>query len=323
MKKILTIIALMTMLFVSCSTKVDLYCNEGDTTIVYAVLEVDADTNYFRITKSSLSNEIIYNYEDIDVKFAGVFKNETQVDTIMLDTVYKMVDREKRMYYYTTKKLDKGHEYTLLIHRKADDVTVSSKINTICNIRFKKPIGKYINFLSSYNSKIEWAGSGSSFAPQINASFFEITTFFHYKELMPGATDTVERYMEWPMRSEQAENLYNPSDFDYVIHYNPTVFFDRLERDDYLVNNSPYGVQRWLMPFEIRITAYGEELYKYFIINNATSLIQEVPNYTNIENGIGLMSSRTIVSTFHVIEQVCRKRISYNYPYGFYYDPNL
>ena len=323
MKKFLTIVALAAIILASCSTRVDLFCDNGDTTIVYSVLEVNADTNYFRITKSSLYNEIMYNYNDIDVKFVGLFKDEAQPDTIMLDTISKLVDGEMIMYYYTTKKLRIGQEYTLLIHRKADDVTVSSKTSTICNINFRKPTGKYIDFKSIFRSRIEWVGSGASIAPQINASFFDVTTFFHYKELMPGATDTVERYMEWPMVSEQAHNLYNTTNFNYVTYYKPATFFDRLERDNYLVNNSPIGVQRWLMPFEIRVTAYGEELYNYYIVNNSTSAIQDIPNYTNIDNGIGLMSSRTVVSTFHVIEQICRIRIANNYPYGFYYDPNL
>lgn len=323
MKNLSLLIATAILLFASCSTKVDLYCYDGDKTIVYSVLDVDADTNYFRITKSSLTNEIMYNYNDIDVKFVGLFKDGAKADTIMLDTISKMINGEKRMFYFTTKKLLTGQEYTLLVHRKADNVTVSSTASTICSIRFKKPMGKYIDFKSNYTNKIVWFGSGTDIAPQINASFFEITAFFHYKELMPGATDTVDRYMEWPMSSEQAHEMYNTTNFDYVVYYKPSLFFDRLERDEYLKNNSPYGVQRWLMPFEIRVTAYGNELYNYFVINNAISAIQEIPNYTNIENGIGLMTSRTTVSTFHVVEQICRKRITYNYPYGFYYDPNL
>lgn len=321
--KRLFIFILFLIIATSCTTKFDLYCYEGDTTIVYSILEVNADTNYFRITKSSLENEYTYNYDDIDVRFTGLFKNELQPDTITLDTISIISDGQLKTYYFTDKKLIDGQTYTLLIHRKADDVTISSTTMTINDLRFIKPVyGSYINFRPTHVNKIEWIGLGS-IAPEINASYYVVTGYFHYRELMPGATDTVDRVMVWPIGTEQANHLFNTYDSHYIMFYTPSTFFTLLGEDEYLQNNSPLGVQRWLEPFEFEIIAYGEELYNYHIINNSYSAIQEVPNYTNIVNGIGLMSSRTAKSSFHVIEQLCRKRISENYDYGFYYDPNL
>ena len=322
MKKLYPII-LLVLLLCSCTTKFDLYCYDGDTTIIYSVLEVNADTNFFRITKSSLENEYEYNYDDIEVRFAGVFKNESQPDTIMLDTISIICDGLPEKYYFTTRKLIENQEYTVIVFRKADNVTVLSKAKTICDISFIRPLGKYINFKSSIVNQVQWVGTHHPDAPTINAGYFSVTGYFHYKELMPGATDTVERYMEWTLGSGTDDEWCNTTYHYYSTYYTPSTFFLLLENDEYLNENSPYGVQRWLEPFEFKLFVYGEELYDYHIINNSTSAIQEVPNYSNIENGIGVVSSRTTVSTFHVIEQLCRKRISENYPYGFVYDPNL
>lgn len=314
----------MALLVCSCTTKFDLYSYDGDTTIVYSVLDVDADTNYFRITKSSLDNAFTYNYDDIDVRFAGLFKNEPRPDTIMLDTISIMTDGRLKTYYYTTKKLIENQEYSIIVLRKTDSVTIFSKAKTICKVSIFRPTSLYgINFQSSHVNQIQWTGTGHDDAPNINAGFFNITGYFHYKELMPGATDTVDRYMEWSIGSGQAEQLQNPTFRYYVTYYTPSMFFVLLENDEYLKNNSPYGVQRWLEPFEFRINAYGEELFEYYVANNSTSVIPEVPNYSNIENGIGLLSSRSTISKFYVIEQLCRIRISNDYPYGFIYDPNL
>ena len=323
MKKFLTLIALAATFLVSCTTDFDLYIHEGDTTIIYSVLEVNADTNYISVTKSSLEHDYYYKPEDIEVSFAGQFADGNAVDTISLPTIEKNVEGEVRTFYYTTRKLIKDQEYEVLVLRKADSVLVTSKTKTVCNILFKKPLGKYINLRNINVAGIEWIGVGNEEAPKINAGFYDVYAYFHYKELMPGATDTVDRFMEWKIISDEAKNLYNNTKFVYNAFYTPVWFFTLLEKNDYLVNNSPFGVQRWLEPFEIRLYVYGEELYKYFIINNATSAIQEVPNYSNVENGIGLMSARTIVSHFYVIEQICRKRITENFPYGFVYDPNL
>lgn len=323
MKKILTILVLTMIIFVSCSTKVDLYTYDGDTTIIYSVLEVNADTNYISVTKSSLEHEYYYNPDDIEVRFAGSFDGEDDIDTISLPTVEKIIDGQPKNYYYTTRRLKKNQEYEILVLRKADSLLVTSKTKTMCNILVTRPMGKYINLRYINVAGIEWIGTGCEEAPKINAGYYDVYAYFHYKELMPGATDTVDRCMEWKIISEDSKSLYNTTKNVYNAFYTPVLFFSMLEKNDYLVNNSPYGVQRWLEPFEIKLYVYGDELYKYYIINNATSAIQEVPNYSNVENGIGLMSSRTTVSAYYVIEQICRKRITENYPFGFVYDPNL
>ena len=320
---ILIVVAFFAVVFAFCTTDFDLYCYDGDTTIVYSVLEVNADTNFFRITKSSLENEYEYQPGDIEVRFAGLFEGEDNIDTLELETIEKMQDGQLKPFYYTTRKLLKNQEYSLFVYRKTDSVTVSTKAKTICNISYTRPMGKYINLRSNVVNRVMWVGTKNDDAPLINAGAFDVYALFHYKELMPGANDTVWQTMTWKIRSESAVSMYNTTHHHYEAYYTPSTFFTMLEKDTYLNNNSPYGVQRWLEPFEFKIIVYGEDLYDYHNVNTATSVMQDVINVTNIDNGVGLMSSRTTVSTFHVIEQLCRKRISENYSYGFVYDPNL
>lgn len=320
---ILAIVAAVALALSSCTTDFDLYSHDGDSTILYTVLEVDADTNFFRISKSSLENEYAYQPGDIEVRFAGLFEGEDEVDTIEPATIVKMVDGQPRTFYYTTRKLLKNQEYSLFVLRKADSVVISSKTKTICGISFIRPMGKYINLRSGRLNRVMWVGIKNDDAPKINAGAFDVYAYFHYKELMPGATDTVRQTMSWKLRCESAINMYNTTYRYYEAFYTPSTFFTMLEHDPYLNNNSPYGVQRWLEDFEFQLTVYGEELYDYHCVNTATSVMQDVINVTNVDNGVGLMSSRTKVSTFHVIEQICRKRITENYNYGFVYDPNL
>jgi hypothetical protein len=57
------------------------------------------------------------------------------------------------------------------------------------------------------------------------------------------------------------------------------------------------NVQRWAGPVDIYVTAGTQELQNYIAINNAQgSLLTEVPTYTNIDNGIGILASRHTVS---------------------------
>lgn len=322
MKKYL-FFAILALVFASCRTDVDLYIDKGDTTMIYSILDVTADTNFFKISKSSLHGDYYYEEDDIDVYFTGLFDNETIVDTVMLHPVTKKKDGQLQSLYFTTKKLSEGQDYELFVIRHDDGVKVSAKTKTICHIFINKPnpLYPYIDFKYNSPRTIEWTGpEAANF--QINAAYFEVSGLFHYKELMPGSQDTVNRSMEWYFGGDQANLLFNAAQNHYVINYTPCVFFHILETDTYLLNNSPEGVQRWLQDFEFRIAVTGEDIYYYNISNGEGNHYPETNTYTNVENGRGILSSFSYISTFRTIEQVCRIRIAYDYPYGFIYDPN-
>ena len=142
----------------ACTTKFDLYSYDGDTTIVYAVLDANADTNFFKITKSFLgnANELAYDYEannykydEISVKFIGCFDNSNMVDTIMLDTISKFIPYDenasfysgiRQMYYFTDRKLQLGKEYQLVILRHSDDMVLT-------------PVGMSVDTVEIHESK--------------------------------------------------------------------------------------------------------------------------------------------------------------------------
>ena len=314
MKKIFfAIFAIAALVFSSCSNKVDLYSDEGDTTIVYAMLDTGADTNFFKITHSFIgnANELAHNYDannytydELEVTFTGVFEDSPATQTIALDTISIWIPYNPnstfysgcyQTYYYTTKKLLEGKEYTLNILRKADNVTISAKAVTINSFIYQKPVATVpITFteITTSTANVEWK---VPMAPYMStAKYFEVTGFFNYKELMPGSNDTTLHTIKWSLGSGEADNLYNTSSQlpYYVISYTPSALFTLLENDEYLKNNSPVGVQRWCEKFEFQISAIGEELYNYYLITNSTSAIQDIPNYSNVENGKGIVSSR-------------------------------
>ena len=99
MKKIfLTLIAIAALVFSSCNNKVELYSYEGNTTIVYAMLDAGADTNFFKITHSFVGDVSQlaydydannYSYDELEVTFSGIFEGNTQAQTITLDTPFE------------------------------------------------------------------------------------------------------------------------------------------------------------------------------------------------------------------------------------------
>lgn len=344
MKKIfLTLIAIAALIFNSCSNKVDLYSYDGDKTIVYAMLDAGVDTNFFKITHSFIGDVSQlahnydannYNYDDLEVTFSGIFDGSTQTQTVTLDTISKWIPYDenaqfysgcRQTYYYTTKKLLEGKEYTLNILRKEDNVNISAKTKTINSFRYRKPIPNAILNFNIKKFTLEWFVEDPSTMYKSTAAYFEIVGYFHYKELMPGSTDTVSQTIRWPLGSDKADNLFSSNSTPpyYTITYTPDALYDILAINQHLRECSPIGVKRFYEDFELEISGMGEELYDYYIITNSTSAIQDVPNYSNIDNGIGIMSSRISKSSFHRINQLSRNRIEEDFPqYGFVHDPN-
>ncbi len=299
------------LIFCSCETDVDIYTDGTETTIVYGYLDVDADTNYVKITKSfigdatqlapdySASN---YDYK-LNVRLVGKFASSSNVISVELDTtsVYKPYDPTSIFYsgrdqvlYYTTRKLRENETYELVIERN-DSVVVSSKVKTISGSTIRKPIIT-INFDSDYSNQVSWAPNvyGSL------AAYYEVVGYFHYKQLDPGSTDTSYYSMKWVMGTGTGEELYNSADRLLAINYTPSTFFSKLAADNNINNNTSSYTRRFADCFEVVITSTGEELYNYILIQNSGSAIQDTPEYTNINNGLGIYSSRS----------VCRKKVS-------------
>ena len=330
-----TIFAISALILASCSNKVDLCIEDQETTIIYGMLDPGEDTTFFKITKSFIgnANEVAqnyqmsnYTYDEIEVTFSGVFDGSSAEQTFTLDTISKWIPYDptslfysgcRQTYYYTSQKLAEGKEYTLNVLRKNDNVNVSAKTSTINRYSFVQPIVGITNnvVLDKGRVTMKWKFNNTCLS-----SYFEVAGYFHYKELMPGAQEPTRRTIVWNIKSGKADSFYNANDNNYVCIFAPSAFFNVLANDDYLNQNSPAGVQRFFEDFEYRVTAIGEDLYNYYIVNNSSSAIQDTPNYTNVENGIGLMGSRVSKSISNPIIITDRQKISTNYPkYGFEY----
>lgn len=334
MKKLNTILLLVMMfsmmIFSSCETDVSIYTDGEETTIVYGYLDVDADTNYLKITKSFTGNAIetapIYsasNYDyKLNVQLKGRFADSPNTVSIaVLDTVsvYKPYDPNTIFYsgrnqvlYYTTRKLKENEEYQLTIRRN-DGVELTSKVKTISGSTIRKPYLS-VSFESPVSNSIEWSPNTVGDL----AAYYEVIGYFHYKQFLQNGTDTTRYTMKWLMGSGTGEQLWNNSDKRLSINYTPKDFYARLQADDNIINNSPDFVGRIVEGFEVVVTSTGEELYNYILIQNSGSAIQDTPEYTNIGNGMGIFSSRSESRKMLIVNDLTINTLERDYPqWGF------
>ena len=333
MRKLLLFLTIILSLFTlnSCDGPFSIFSEDGEeVTIVYGYLDADADTNYLKITKSFTVNAVDlapnysannYDYK-LDVKLTGKFAtNPNAVRTVIFDTtsVFKPYNPDGLFYsgvnqvlYYTSEKLLENQEYQLVITRNDGEV-ITSKVKTICGSKIRQPIYT-MSFDLPYTKKIEWRSNTFN---QL-AAYYEVVGYFHYKQIDPGQTDTTYHKMKWFFGSGTGEEMYNSSTLNMFVNYTPTTFFSKLASDANIANNTSTYTQRFVDCFEIVVTATGDELYNYILIQNSNSAIMDTPEYTNINNGLGIFSSRSVCTHKVEIDERTVNTLIRDYPqWGF------
>ena len=285
------------MLFNRCSNEVDLYADYKEITIVYGLLDIADDTTWIKVTRafSGPGNALLiaqnpdssnFPYK-LDVTITGKKQGENlpplQFDTITIknkkagDSIFYYPNQ---LMYYATTNLDVDADYTLSI--KNIDNPITSETQLINNFLITTPRNR-INF-DTDNVKFEWSTPA-------NAKRFEVYYVFNYQELLPGSADTLNKSMKWVVGPETSEGIDGGEKIE-VAGYDGNRFFTQLENNLDDENDTP-GIKRWAGWVDVYVASGSQELHNYIAINSTEgSLLEEVPVYSNIENGIGIFASR-------------------------------
>lgn len=285
-------------LLIRCSNDVDLYADYKDITIVYSVLDASDDTAWVKITKafSGPGNalSIAHNPDSSNYPYKLHASLDGKVNTndlpsIVLDTmtIYHKLEGDsifyypKQLMYYTAEPLNVNATYTLNIVNK--EKTTSAVSPLIGGFSITYPFNT-MDFM--FDHEIKWNSVK-------NAKRYEVTTIFNYREFLPGTyQDTLDLSLK--LESLYANPVVESKDAEggdnMELPYTGGNFFTELENNLEKIPN----IQRWSGPIDVIISAGSEVLHYYIEINDATagSLLQELPNYTNVSNGTGIFASR-------------------------------
>lgn len=304
------------LLFNACSTDVDLYSDYKDITVVYGLLDSGADTNFIKINKAFCGN----NDEPIDANEVALIPDSSnypgkldaklieyrasasghsyhKMDEFPLDTI-TVHDKElgvfyapDQLVYYTTHKIKANTEqykyrYELQVVR--NDSLISATTDVVGGSGFYLPQSA-LDFGSSSNT------GSVSFTQCPNTAVYEVVFKFHFIEV--GANnDSVERVMTWSLGSHPEYTLQ----FDNgtcKVPYKPSMFFYNLA--SYLGDDTLKNVERLIYEpsLEVSVAAGGDELYNFITVNGpSSSIVQTLPEYTNVNGGYGILSSRYMLT---------------------------
>lgn len=299
--------------FNACSTDVDLYADYKDITVVYGLLDSGADTNFIKINKAflgpgnALTIAQVYdscNYPGkldaklVEYRASSAGTNYQKTTEFQLDTI-TVHDKETGIFYapdqlvyYTTQPIKRNNEqykyrYELQVDR--GDSSISAMTDIVGGTSFLMPQSA-MNFSSTANN------GSVTFTSCPYASIYEVVFKFHFIEVGP-TNDSVERVMVWPLGSHPEVSLHEENGL-YSVSFKASLFFYNLASflgNDTLNNN----IERLIYEpsLEVAIAAGGDELYNFITVNGpSNSIVQTLPEYTNVKGGYGVLSSRIMLT---------------------------
>ena len=300
MKKIYLILSVFAIVFSACETDFDVNADWEETTVVFGLLDAAKDTQFIKISKAFLgeadalqmaqySDSINFNKGELDVKITRI-NNNGSTDTIMLNEIRTLRDEgdfNDSIVMYTfenfefesnslnqyTNFLNANSEYELLIKNNITGNYVSSKTDIIGGFDFSPTPSKFVFYNSTYGlgayQDLDWI---PVLTPKAVA--YQIGVRFHYKE-----GNVIEDLFWSQTQLDETESSLTLFGRDFI---------------SFLENNlSKDNSNREFLSIDIVMTLGSQELKTYIDINKPiTGIVQERPQFTNINNGIGLFSSR-------------------------------
>ncbi|MDD2191356.1 MAG: hypothetical protein PHO12_02265 [Bacteroidales bacterium] len=300
--------------FVSCEVEFNPNGDWKETTIVYGVLDQDADTNFIRVQKCFLGDgnyiqfarekdSIYYKQDEIEVSIYGFYDWETSgwdttkaKQTIHFNYTEIYSKPEGEFYsetapiYFTKTKLNADFTYYLVVrnHKTGNITTANTRL--VSDYKVTGPSGSIFgfNYNATYNANIltcKWVSATSPIKGEMARSFQPAIRF---------------NFMENGNRSHiniSSNSIINPfTDTDKTLEYKifeADVLFqiknkisERGNASRSFMNDSP--------SFEIYVYGSGESLKEYIDNNAPLVSLTEKPLYSNIENGTGIFSSRRL-----------------------------
>ena len=320
MKRSITIFSLLlafASVLSSCSTKVDLYADYKDIPIVYGLIDVTQDTNFVKIIRafsgsiqtSVNANEVAMipdsnNYPGkLDARFyeyraTGSGNSYSPTGRVIeLDTMTIHDKNSGTFYspdqkvYYTTERFNSNdpernirYKYRLEILKGND--TVSGLTGVVGGNDFQVTNRSIdLDPASVSDSKV-------SFYSAENAFVYEVKMVFNYKEKLPGQ-EMQQKKVEWSLGTYHKDEIHSEnfgSHKKYELGYAHTMLFEMLENK---IGSNSQNATRYIGDFYVSVAAGGSELYNYIEVTApSSSLAQTFSDYTNIEGGLGVLSSR-------------------------------
>lgn len=299
-------------MFSGCSTELDVTGDWKETMVIYGLLDQGQDTQYVKINKAFLGQGDATAYAQVkdSVQFVNALtvqiqriKNGSALGApIML--VPTNIPKDPGAFYgpdqvnaiYSFSRLANpiftDSEYKLTVTNSETNNVATAQTPLVEDFMITKPnfattTFYFVNPISTnWPFVVEWESSE-------NGRLYELNLRFNYMEYYDynGDTfvdDSATKYVDWKFPAQTTSGLTGGQTM--------TVSFpgkNYLQHIGTQIASNPDVWRRKALMTDVRITGGADDLNTFITVNEpSSSLVQERPEFTNIENGLGIFSSR-------------------------------
>jgi hypothetical protein len=313
---VITLICISVLFFNRCSTDFELTSDWKDITIVYGILNYTDTAIYVKVNKAYLDKKTSAlvqaqipdsnYYNNISVTLTEINNNGVITNTFTMTKVdgneegfakESGVFPQSPNYLYKVKYSPKtDHTYKVSVNKGDGNETTASTaiVNDIVVIRPTPSIS--ISMLPGNT-----ATTTASWKNPKNAKFYGLTVRINYTEFPNIAPqDSTKKSIEWKIFDEYLPDI---PDAGTTVEYK--IFTQGLY--DVMAQLIPVNpnVTRKLRPAEFIFASGAPDLYTYIQVVKAKEGItqgQIQPDFTNVNNGLGLFTSRTFKTSTAILK---------------------
>lgn len=297
MNKLLISFCVLILALSACKTDVDLIAPYEEIMVVYGVLNPADSVQYIRVNKAFLGKGNAYEfaqaadsfqYGDIlDVKLER-YKNNNLIGTINLER-FEADARDTGIFAsapnfmyrtYGADSIYQDSDYKLVIYNRETGKTATSStvvVNKVSSIATP----------TAFQTSVELADPTYPFQTKFtrgnNASYYDLNMRFSYYEKEVANPANVQiKTVQFKIGGAEYQNS---TSMEIAVPY--TSIYSAIRRN--IQPNS--AVERIARSVDFFWVGGAEELYTYYQVNKPpTGINQNIPQYTNIDGGIGIFS---------------------------------
>lgn len=307
MKKIGGLFLLAAALFSSCSNDLDIAAHYKETTIVYGLLNQKDNAQYIQVFKGFLDEntsalliaqnpDSIYYDDSVEVKLEHGGQEYLLEKIIGPNRDAGVFVDSPNYVYRLPESVNQDQQYNLTFRNKRTGHTVTAQTPIVNDFTITRPPeGATINLATTTDYSVEWKSARKGKIYQLDIRFFYTEWNIH----TPNDKDTL--YVDWPIFNQQFSSSTDGGEsMSFPIQGLSFYFFLKSE-----LEANP-DIQRKSLdePLEFRFFVGAEELYNYIRVNGAQTGITSLsvkPEYTNVNGGLGIFSSRYNKSRNHIL----------------------
>ena len=303
------LILLTTVFFTSCKNDVEINGEWKDISVVFGLLNQSDTAHYVRVSKAFLGegdalvfaqqfDSLYYQPELLEVTVTELINgNQTRVFNLVADqTIPKdegiFASPGQILYKFQTppgNPLKSEAVYALSIKKVSTGELVTAETGLVKSFFLSSPISILgYSIYPRQRTTVKWT------AP-LNGKLFEVFIRFLYREYPEGSpSEEVKKYVEINLGRVTSNNTDGSEELQKVVQ-NIDIY------RALSVNIQPSSVSNPKLRFAdsllVIVNAADDDLNTYLEVNKPSNTIaQERPQFTNIQNGIGLFASRTVVT---------------------------